>query len=147
MYWFFHTSTWIHHGCTCAPILNPPPTSLLYHPSGSSQCTSLKHPVSCIEPGLVRHWKMYNIMYEMSHQSRSLFKNHSFSKRIRECIIPYFKRIALLFLLSMSSFYSLSKFYPWEKITFPSTWERALEDTCDILISIYLFIYFLLHIY
>ena len=33
------------------PILNPPPS--LYHPSGSSQCTSPKHPVSCIEPGLV----------------------------------------------------------------------------------------------
>ena len=35
------------------PISNPPPTSLLSHPSGSSQCTSPKHPVSCIEPGLV----------------------------------------------------------------------------------------------
>ena len=32
------------------PILNPPPSP--YHPSGSSQCTSSKHPVSCIEPGL-----------------------------------------------------------------------------------------------
>ena len=32
------------------PILNPPPSA--YHPSGSSQCTSPKHPVSCIEPGL-----------------------------------------------------------------------------------------------
>ena len=31
-------------------ILNAPPTSLPYHPSGSSQCTSPKHPVSCIEP-------------------------------------------------------------------------------------------------
>ena len=30
--------------------LLPPPS--LYHPSGSSQCTSPKHPVSCIEPGL-----------------------------------------------------------------------------------------------
>ena len=34
------------------PILNPPPTSSPYHPSGSSQCTSPEHPVSCIEPGL-----------------------------------------------------------------------------------------------
>ena len=34
------------------PILNPPPTSSLYHLSGSSQCTSPKHPVSCIEPRL-----------------------------------------------------------------------------------------------
>ena len=36
----------------CSPswTLLPPPTP--YHPSGSSQCTSPKHPVSCIEPGL-----------------------------------------------------------------------------------------------
>ena len=33
------------------PILNPPPSP--YHPSGLSQCTSPKHPVLCIEPGLV----------------------------------------------------------------------------------------------
>ena len=32
------------------PILNPPPSP--FHPSWSSQCTSPKHPVSCIEPGL-----------------------------------------------------------------------------------------------
>ena len=30
--------------------LLPPPSP--YHPSGSSQCTSPKHPVPCIEPGL-----------------------------------------------------------------------------------------------
>ena len=34
------------------PILNLPPTPSPYHPSGSSQCTSPKHPVSCIEPRL-----------------------------------------------------------------------------------------------
>ena len=34
------------------PILNPLPPPSPYHPSGSSQCTSPKHPVSCIEPGL-----------------------------------------------------------------------------------------------
>ena len=33
------------------PILNLPPPSP-YHPFGSSQCTSPKHPVSCIEPRL-----------------------------------------------------------------------------------------------
>ena len=31
-------------------IPNPPPSP--HHPSRSSQCTSPKHPVSCIEPGL-----------------------------------------------------------------------------------------------
>ena len=36
----------------CSPswTLLPPPSP--YHPSGSSQCTSPKHPVSCIEPAL-----------------------------------------------------------------------------------------------
>ena len=34
--------------------MNPPQVYMCspYHPSGSSQCTSPKHPVSCIEPGL-----------------------------------------------------------------------------------------------
>ena len=38
---------------TCSPswTLLPPPSP--YHPSGSSQCTSPKHPVLCIESGLV----------------------------------------------------------------------------------------------
>ena len=44
------------------PILTrlSPPSS--YHPSGSSQCTSPKHPVSCIEPGLAIHF-IYDIIH------------------------------------------------------------------------------------
>ena len=42
------------------PILNPPPSP--YHPSGSSQCTSPKHPVSCIEPGLATRF-IYDIIH------------------------------------------------------------------------------------
>ena len=42
------------------PILNPPPSP--YHPAGSSQCTSLKHPVSCIEPGLATRF-IYDIIH------------------------------------------------------------------------------------
>ena len=38
---------------TCSPSLAPLPPPSPYHPSGSSQCTSPKHPVSCIEPALV----------------------------------------------------------------------------------------------
>ena len=49
---FCHTLTWISHGYTCVPWTPLPPPSPS-HPSGSSQCTSPEHPVSCIKPGLV----------------------------------------------------------------------------------------------
>ena len=39
-------------GAHVFPILNPVPPPSPYHPSGSSQCTSPKDPVSCIKPGL-----------------------------------------------------------------------------------------------
>ena len=42
------------------PILNLPLAP--YHPSGSSQCTSPKHPVSCIEPVLAIHF-IYGIIH------------------------------------------------------------------------------------
>ena len=41
-----------------APL--PPPSP--YHPSGSSQCTSPKHPVSCIEPRLAIRF-LYDIIH------------------------------------------------------------------------------------
>ena len=37
----------------CSPSWTLLPLPSPYHPSGSFQCTSPKHPVSCIEPGLV----------------------------------------------------------------------------------------------
>ena len=40
--------------CSQSWTLLPPPA--LYYPSGSSQGTSHKHPVSCIEPGLTIHF-------------------------------------------------------------------------------------------
>ena len=46
----------------CSPSWNPLPPSSPYHLSGSSQCTSPKHPVSCIEPGLATHF-IYNIIH------------------------------------------------------------------------------------
>ena len=36
----------------CSPSQTPHLLPSPSHPSGSSQCTSLEHPVSCIEPGL-----------------------------------------------------------------------------------------------
>ena len=40
---------WVY---TCSPSWTPLPPPSPYHPSGSPQCTSPKHPVSCIKPGL-----------------------------------------------------------------------------------------------
>ena len=63
---FCHTFTWISHGCTCVP--HPDPSSYLPPPpipQGSSQCTSPKHPVSCIEPELVIYFKYDNIHISM----------------------------------------------------------------------------------
>ena len=51
------------------PILNPLSPPSPYHPSGSSQCTSPKHPVSCVEPGLVIHFS-----YDVIHVSRPFFQ-------------------------------------------------------------------------
>ena len=45
----------------CSPFWTLLPHPSPYHPSGSSQCTSPKHPVSCIEPGLVTH-SIYDII-------------------------------------------------------------------------------------
>ena len=41
---------------TCSPSWTPLPPPSASHPSGSSQCTSPKHPVSCIESGLAIHF-------------------------------------------------------------------------------------------
>ena len=68
----------------CSPSwsLLPPPSP--YHPSGSSQCTSPKHPVSCIEPGLATRF-IHDIIHVSMPFSQifppspyfSLFKNCS----------------------------------------------------------------------
>ena len=62
LYWFCHTWTRIPHGCTRVPHPEPPPPPSPYHPSGSSQCTSPKHPVSSIEPGLAIRF-LYDIIH------------------------------------------------------------------------------------
>ena len=54
-----HASTM---GIHVFPILNPPQPPSPYHPSGSSQCSSPKLPVSCIEPGLAIRF-LYDIIH------------------------------------------------------------------------------------
>ena len=66
LYWFCHTMTWIHHGCTCVPHPDAPlPLPSPSHSSGSSQCNSPEHPVSCIDPELAIHFTYDNIHVSM----------------------------------------------------------------------------------
>ena len=84
------------------PILNPPSP---YHPSGPSQCTSPKHPVSCIEPGLV-----FGFLYDIIHVSMP------FSQIIRppsptESKRLFYTSVSLLLSHIQDYHYHLSKFH------------------------------------
>ena len=52
-------------GLHVLPILNHPPAPPPSHPSGSSQCTSPEHSVSCIKPGIVICFTYDNIHVSM----------------------------------------------------------------------------------
>ena len=84
------------------PLQLPSP----YHPSGSSQCTSPKHPVSCIEPRLAIHF-LYDIIHVSMPFSQIIPPSPSptESKRV-------FYTTASLLLSSIQGYhYHLSKFH------------------------------------
>ena len=49
----------------CSPSWTPLPPPSPSHPSGSSQCTSPEHPVSCIKPGLAIRFPYDNLHVSM----------------------------------------------------------------------------------
>ena len=102
LYWFCHTSTWIRHGCTRVP--NPEPASQ-HHLSGSSQCTSPEHPVSCIKPRLAIHF-LYIIHVSMPFsQITPPSPSPTESKRL------FFISVSLLLSRIQGYHYHLSKFH------------------------------------
>ena len=104
LYWFCHTSTCIHHRWTRVPHpepLLPPPSP--YHPSGSSQCTSPKLPVSCIEPGLVIHF-LYDIIHVLMPFSQIITPSHRVQK-------TFYTSVSLLLSCIQGCRYHLSKFH------------------------------------
>ena len=88
------------------PILNllPPPSP--YQPSGSSQCTSPKHPVSCIEPGLVTRF-IYDIIHVSMPFSQIIppLPSPTESKRL------FYTSVSLLLSHIQGYRYHLSKFH------------------------------------
>ena len=90
----------------CSPFWNPLPPPSPSHPSGSSQCTSPKHPVSCIEPGLVIHFT-----YDNLHVSMPFFEiipplpSPTESKRL------FYTSVSLLLSRIQGYHYHLSKFH------------------------------------
>ena len=122
LYWFCHTSTWICHRYTCVPHSEPLlPSPSLYHPSGLSQCTSLKHPVSCIEPGLATRF-IYGIIHVSMPFSQIIPPSPSptESKRL------FYTSVSLLlscipgyrYHLPKFHFHSLGVMWFWVKVSF-----------------------------
>ena len=99
LYWFCHISTWIRHRYTHVPY--PEPSS-----SGSSQCTSPKHPVSCNEPGLATRF-IYDIIHVSMPFSQIIppAPSPTESKRL------FYTSVSLLLSRTQGYCYHLSKFH------------------------------------
>ena len=87
----------------CSPswTLLPPPSP--YHPSGSSQCTSPKHPVSSIEPGLATHF-----IHDIIHVSMPFSQIFPPSPSPTESIRLFYTLVSLL-LSRIQAWYFLKK--------------------------------------
>ena len=90
----------------CSPswTLLPPPSP--YHPSWSSQCTSLKHPVSCIEPGLV-----ICSIYDIIHVSMPFSQIFPPSPSPTESKRLFYTSVSVLLSRIQGYCYHLSKFH------------------------------------
>ena len=98
-----------HVSTTCIhvfPILNTLPPSSLYHPSGLLQRTSPKHPVSCIEPGLVTHF-----IYDIIHVSMPFSQTSPPSSSPTESKRLFYTSVSLLLSRIQGYHYHLSKFH------------------------------------
>ena len=86
LYWFCHTSTWIHHGCTRVPhpeppSLLPPHTIPLGHPSAPAP--------SILYPALNLDWQFVSFMIVNMFQCHSPKSSHPLPllQSLKDCSI------------------------------------------------------------
>ena len=84
--------------------LLPPPSP--FHPSGSSQCTSPKHPASCIETRLANHF-----IHDILHVSMPCSQIFPPSPSPTESIRLFYTSVSLLLSPTQGYCYHLSKFH------------------------------------
>ena len=107
------------------PILNTPPSP--YHLSGSSQCTSPKYPVSCIEPRLA-----IRFVYDIIHVSMPLSEIISPSPSPTESKRQFYTSVSLLLSRIQGYHYHLSKFHIYALVYCISIFSFWLSSLCII---------------
>ena len=90
----------------CSPFWTSLPRPSPFHPSGSSQCTSPKHPVSCTKPVLAIRF-LYDIIHVSMPFSQIILPSPSPTESIR----LFYTSVSLLLSHIQGYRYHLSKFH------------------------------------
>ena len=99
---YINMNPWVY---TCSQTRNPLLPPSLYHPSGSSQCTSPKHPAPCIKPRLAICF-LYDIIHVSMPFSHIILSSPSPTES-KDCSI----HLCLFCCLTYRDRYHLSKFH------------------------------------
>ena len=99
LYWFCHTSTCIHHGCTCVPNPEPPShlpshTIPLGHPGAPT--TSILYPASNLDWRFISYMILY-IFQCYSPKSSPTSLSHRVQKTVLYICVSFAVRLILLF--------------------------------------------------